>query len=594
MEPAGPTEAEDFGDERPGGHREKPSGGFWSWAKPGSLASRIALINILGLIILSGGILYFNQFRQSLINARLESLMVQGQIIGAAIAGSATADTSSIVINPDKLDELGNPDSPDLGQSGLDFPITPDTAGPVLHRLLANTTIRGQIIDNGGNMVVDTSFLYGGSDIIQTNISPPVAVTWKSRFEDLTNRLGDWFFSHDYPSHEDYGLDGNQGRSEISAALNGATVSVVRLNMVREIIVLVAVPIQRFHAVQGALVLSTQGGEIDNVLRGERRIVYMTFVFTALVALLLSALLARTIARPIRRLSAAADRVRRGINHSRVEIPDFTSRSDEIGQLSGSLRHMTQALYNRIAAIEAFAADVAHELKNPLTSLRSAVETLHYAKTEDQKGKLIEIVIHDVQRMDRLISDISDASRLDAELARAEVHPIDFSKLVENIAAHANETAKEGAAKVEVHVQDPKGKADAYLVLGHDSRLGQVLRNLIDNGRSFTAAGSALQIKLRRVGDEVEARIEDHGPGIAPENLERIFERFYTDRPNQSFGRNSGLGLAISRQVVEAHKGRIWAENRLGKPPVSGERPVNGARFVIRLPAMPVGWKAEI
>jgi len=593
LEPAGPIEAEDFGDEKPGGLGQKASGGFWRWAVPGSLASRIALINILGLIILSGGILYFNQFRQSLINARVESLMVQGQIIGAAIAGSATADTSSIVINPDRLDELGNPDNSDLGQSGLDFPITPDTAGPVLHRLLANTTIRGQIIDNGGNMVVDTSFLYGGSDIIQTNLSPPVAVTWKSRIVDVVNQLGDWFFSHDYPLHQDYGLDSNQSRSEISAALNGATVSVVRLNPTHEIIVLVAVPIQRFRAVQGALVLSTQGGEIDNVLRSERRIVYMTFTFTAFVALLLSALLARTIARPIRRLSAAADRVRRGINHSRVEIPDFTARRDEIGQLSSSLRHMTQALYNRIAAIEAFAADVAHELKNPLTSLRSAVETLHYAKTDEQRGKLIEIVIHDVQRMDRLISDISDASRLDAELARAEVHPIDFSTLVENIAAHANDMAKEGAAKVEVQVQDPKGKADAYMVLGHDSRLGQVLRNLIDNGRSFTSVGSALQIKLRRVGNEVETRIEDHGPGIASENLERIFERFYTDRPDQSFGRNSGLGLAISRQVVEAHKGRIWAENRLGKATVAGEKPILGARFIVRLPAMPVDWKAE-
>ena len=597
MEPAASAEAEEGIEPAAGGPPPQRSG-RWSWALPGSLAGRIALINILGLIILSGGILYFNQFRQSLINARVESLMVQGQIIAAAVAGSATADTSTIVINPDKLDDQSTTDTTDsstntLGQSGLDFPITPDTAGPVLHRLLANTTIRGQIIDNGGNMVVDTSFLSGGSDIIQTNINPPVPPTWRSRANDLINAVGDWLFGYDYPLHEDYGLDSNQGRSEISSALNGATVSVVRLNAQREIIVLVTVPIQRFRAVLGALVLSTQGGEIDNVLRNERRIVYMTFVFTALVALMLSTLLARTIARPIRRLSAAADRVRRGINHSRVEIPDFTHRRDEIGQLSGSLRHMTQALYNRIAAIEAFAADVAHELKNPLTSMRSAVETFHYAKTDEQRSKLIEIVVHDVQRMDRLISDISDASRLDAELARAEVQPINFADLVANIAAHANETAKDGAAKVEVMVQDSKGLPRPFMVLGHDSRLGQVLRNLIDNARSFTAPGTALQIRLRRVGGEVEARVDDHGPGILPDNLERIFERFYTDRPNQSFGRNSGLGLAISRQVIEAHKGRIWAENRLGTANANGERPVLGARFVVRLPAMPEGWVAE-
>lgn len=563
------------------------------WAAPGSLASRIAIINIIGLIILSGGILYFNQFRQSLIKARVDSLLVQGQIISAAVAGSSTADTSSIVIDPNTLGD-NDDESTDLNvnQSNYDFAIKPDRAGPLLRRLLANTNIRGQIIDSDGNLVVDSVFLYGGSDIVQTPIAAPEQVTWRSRLSEISNGLDYFFFGSNYPTHQDYAWDNNQTRPEISSALSGATLSIVRLNAKKEITVLVAVPVQRFRAVQGVLVLSTQGGEIDSVLREERRIVYLTFGLTALVTLFLSALLARTIARPIRRLSAAADRVRRGINHSRIEIPDFTKRSDEIGQLSGAMRHMTQALYNRIAAIEAFAADVAHELKNPLTSMRSAVETFHYAKTDEQRGKLIEIVVHDVQRMDRLISDISDASRLDAELARSEVRPIDFAELVQNIAAHANDTAKQGMARVEFSTQDQKDP-DAFVVLGHDSRLGQVLRNLIDNARSFTREGSSLLVRVRRVGHEVEARVDDFGPGITPENLERIFERFYTDRPHQSFGGNSGLGLAISRQVVEAHKGRIWAENRYGKPDAQGEKPVLGARFVIRLPAMPEDWSAE-
>ncbi len=567
----------------------------WNWLPTGSLAWRISIINIVGLILLSVGILYFNQFRQSLINARIDSLQVQAQIIAAAIAGSATADTSSIVIDPSKLDSgsSDDTDNSNLDTSDYYFPITPDTAGPVLRRLLANTTIRGQIIDTDGNLVVDSNLLNYGGDIIQTSINPPDDLTLSERIIGIVNAVSDWFFGHDYPSHQDYGLNNNQDRPEISGALNGATISVVRLNARHDIIVLVSVPIQRFRAVQGALVLSTKGGEIDNVLRGERRVVYMTFAFTALVALLLSALLARTIARPIRRLSAAADRVRRGISHSRVEIPDFTSRSDEIGQLSGSLRHMTQALYNRIAAIEAFAADVAHELKNPLTSMRSAVETFHYARTDEQRGKLIDIVVHDVQRMDRLISDISDASRLDAELARSEVQPLDFAKLLENIVRHANDTAKPGAAFVHLHVQEMKGNLSPFVVLGHDSRLGQVFRNLIDNARSFTAQGSTLQVRLRRVGEDVEVRVEDSGPGINPENLEKVFERFYTDRPNQSFGGNSGLGLAISRQVIEAHRGRIWAENRYGRANEKGEKPVLGARFIVRLAAMPAGWKAE-
>jgi two-component system sensor histidine kinase ChvG len=561
----------------------------WSrWFTPNSLTARIALINILGLMILASGILYFNQSRQSLINARVQSLMVQGQIIAAAIAGSATADTSSIVINPDQLDDSSaDQTAPAQEQSSMDFPISPETAGPVLRRLLANTTIRAQIIDQGGNLVVDSSFLYGSNDIVQTPITPVNKTLWGKAVAEFNLAL-DWLFGTDYPEHQDYGFDNNLGQPEIAAALNGASTSVVRLNENHEIIVLVSAPVQRFRAVLGALVLSTQGGEIDEVIRAERRTVFLTFGFSALVALLLSALLAGTIARPITRLSAAAERVRRGIN-KRVEIPDFTARRDEVGKLSGSLRDMTSALYKRIDAIEAFAADVAHELKNPLTSLRSAVETLSFVKTDEQRGKLIEIVVHDVQRMDRLISDISDASRLDAELARGETNALDLSQLLSSIVDLSNATAKDGMAPV-VLAPAVSTRPRAFTVLGHDSRIGQVFRNLIDNARSFTAPGSRIMVRVRRTGPDVEIRVEDSGPGIRPENLERVFERFYTDRPGQSFGRNSGLGLSISRQVVEAHKGRIWAENRLGPAEAGGERPVLGARFIVRLPALPDGW----
>ncbi len=557
------------------------------WLTPNSLTARIALINILGLMILASGILYFNQSRQSLINARVQSLMVQGQIIAAAIAGSATADTSSIVINPDQLDDPTQSANQTPDQSSLDFPISPETAGPVLRRLLANTTIRAQIIDQGGNLVVDSSFLYSSNDIVQTSITP-VTKTWWSAILDRINLALDWAFGTDYPLHQDYGFDNNLSQPEVVAALNGASTSVVRLNDKHEIIVLVSAPVQRFRAVLGALVLSTRGGEIDEVVRAEQRTVLITFGFSALVALLLSALLAGTIARPITRLSAAAERVRRGIN-KRVEIPDFTARRDEVGRLSGSLRDMTQALYKRIDAIEAFAADVAHELKNPLTSLRSAVETLSFVKTDEQRGKLIEIVVHDVQRMDRLISDISDASRLDAELARGETNALDLAQLLSSIVDLSNATAKTGMAEVALAVS-PSSRPQAFTMLGHDSRLGQVFRNLIDNARSFTAPGSRIMVRLRRTGPDIEVRVDDSGPGIRPENLERVFERFYTDRPGQSFGRNSGLGLSISRQVVEAHKGRIWAENRLGPVGADGEKPVLGARFIVRLPALPDGW----
>lgn len=588
-QPPDSHESEDLSDFDVVDERAKAAPQPWlERLSPGSLTGRIALINLLGLAILTTGILYFNQFREGLIGARIQSMMTQAQIISAAIAGSATADTGDIVINPDALDDsTGETFSDNESLNGFDFPISPETAGPVLRRLLANTSIRARIIDRDGNLVVDSRFLYGGSDITQSDLVAPrrpdnwLIATW--------NRIFDYFFSSDYPRYVDYGLDGNRDRPEVSAALTGASVSVVRLNEDHEIIVLVSVPVQRYRAVLGSLILSTEGGEIDSVIRDERTVVLLTFGFATFVSLLLSGLLAGTIARPLRRLSDAAERVRRGIS-KRVEIPDFTSRKDEVGDLSGSLRDMTSALYRRIDAIEAFAADVSHELKNPLTSLRSAVETLEFVKRDDQRERLIEVVKDDVRRMDRLITDISNASRLDAELARTDMVPVDIAKLLGAIVSMANEQVKENQPEVLLTVQpipaqrgkQPGANHLGYLVQGHEMRLGQIFHNLIDNARSFTPADTKVAIRLRRVGDEVDIRVEDQGPGIRPENLERIFERFYTDRPEASFGKNSGLGLAITRQIVEAHKGRIWAENRKGK---TGDA-VLGARFIIKLPAI--------
>ncbi len=570
----------------------KRGGGLVRRFAPQRLASRIVLLNLLGLVILVTGILYFNQFRQGLIDARVQSLTTQAHIISAAIAGSATIDTGSIVIDPESLDDTSDDGLADANQlSGLDFPINPETAGPILRRLLANTTVRARIIVAEGNMLVDSRFLYGRGDIIQTDL-PPIGAGESNFFSRWWDRFINRLFAYDYPLHVDYGLDNGKDFPEVAAAINGASVSVVRLNENRQIIVLVSVPVQRFKAVLGALILSTTGGEIDNVLKAERRVVLYTFGFVALVTILLSVFLAGTIAEPIRRLSAAAERVRRGIN-KRVEIPDFTSRRDEIGHLSGAIRDMTNALYNRIDAIEAFAADVSHELKNPLTSLRSAVETLAFVTTTEQRARLIEIVKHDVKRLDRLISDISDASRLDAELARTEQRPVDVAKLLQAIVGLAAETQKEDQAEITLQIAKLPPGIDplrGYRVLGSESRLGQIVRNLFDNARSFTAEGASINVSVRRAGADVEIRVDDRGPGVRPDNLEQIFERFYTDRPDGNFGSNSGLGLSISKQIVEAHKGRIWAENRYGMANAEGERPVLGARFIVRIPAVGDDW----
>ncbi|MFN4140784.1 stimulus-sensing domain-containing protein [Aestuariivirga sp.] len=585
-EPADRAEAEESGEAAAREVQTQKPG--WFRLGPRRLTSRIVLLNLVGLVVLVTGILYFNQFRQGLIDARVQSLTTQAQIIAAAVAGSATVDTGSIVIDPDSLADSSEELLPYGDQfSELDFPIDPETAGPVLKRLLANTTVRARIIDKDGNLIVDSRFLYSRGDIVQSDLPPLDAERESFSLRSLWNRLVTWTFSYDYPKQIEYSLDNGKDFPEVAAALNGAKVSLVRLNDRGQIIVLVAVPVQRFRAVLGALVLSTTGGEIDDVLRAERQVVLMTFAFVALVTILLSLLLASTIALPLRKLAAAAERVRRGIN-KRVEIPDFSSRGDEIGDLSGAVRDMTNALYNRIAAIEAFAADVSHELKNPLTSLRSAVETLAYAKTAEQRERLVDIVKHDVKRLDRLITDISDASRLDAELARGEAQAFDLSQLLQSIVSYANDTRKPEQAEVELMLAMPPpgmDRARAYQVVGHDSRLGQVVRNLVDNARSFTKPGSKITVRVRRVGPDVEFRVEDCGPGIRPDNLERIFERFYTDRPEGSFGSNSGLGLSISKQIVDAHRGRIWAENRYGKADQNGDKPVLGARFTVRIPA---------
>jgi two-component system sensor histidine kinase ChvG len=483
------------------------------------------LLNLAGLVVLVSGILYFNQFRQGLIDARIQTLLPQGHIIAAAVASAASVDTGSIVIDPDALVNSQDDSVPDADQlRDFDFPIDPANAGPVLRRLLANTKIRARIFDPEGNLVVDSRYLYGRGDIFQREL-PSLEGGETSFWMDGWRRFNEWLFSNDYPRQKDYGPDNGKEFPEVTAALNGASVSTVRVDDRNEIIVSVAVPIQRFRAVLGALILSTTGGEIDDVLMAERKIVLFTFSFVALVTILLSVFLAGTIAEPIRRLAGAAELVRRGVNN-RVEIPDFTQRRDEIGHLSGALRDMTTALYNRIEAIEAFAADVSHELKNPLTSLRSAVETLPFVKTDEQRQRLVEIVKDDVRRLDRLITDISDASRLDAELARNEAKPFDVALLLTALVSLANERRKADQATFRLEVQPPPPsvpKEIAYMVLGHDERMGQVVRNLLDNARSFSPPGSTVRVRVRRVQGDVEFRVEDEGQGIRPENLERVF-----------------------------------------------------------------------
>jgi two-component system sensor histidine kinase ChvG len=551
------------------------------------------VLNLGGLVVLALAFLYLNQFREGLIDARVQSLKTQGEIIAAAVAASATVETDAITIDPEQLLKLAPGQSTGEDSSSLQFSINPERVGPVLRRLVLPTRTRARIYDRDGYLVIDSQSLTSRSNILRFDLPPAGQEDSAPLIERTWNAVRGRFGGRaDLPTYEDIGAGNGKAYPEVVRALGGAAQSIVRVNRKGETIVSVAVPIQRFRTVRGALMLSTQGGDIDASIASERWAIVRIFLVSAGVMLVLSMFLAGTIAEPMRKLAEAAERVRRGVK-SRQEIPDFTDRSDEIGHLSGALRDMTRSLYSRIEAIESFAADVAHELKNPLTSLRSAVETLPIARTDDSRGRLMEVIQHDVRRLDRLISDISDASRLDAELARADMAPLDLAAVLAAVVDMANQLRRDDHVTFSLDIAP---SPTPFLVLGHDSRLGQVFTNLIDNARSFSPEGGGVRVALRAASgrtksgleaDGCEIVVDDDGPGVPDHALERIFERFYTDRPNQGFGQNSGLGLSISRQIVEAHGGAIRAANRIApKTPDEASGRVLGARFTVWLPRL--------
>ncbi|MBR0840763.1 sensor histidine kinase [Bradyrhizobium liaoningense] len=576
---------EHVAEDKPQGWRPlnwlKRAGQFFFALSFSSLTRRIVSLNLAGLVALVASILYLSQFRAGLIDARAQSLLVQAEIIAGAIAASATVQTNAITIDPDRLLDLkpGETYGGSDEYSPLDFPINPERVAPVLRTLISPTKTRARIYDPNGSLLLDSRNL---ENVLRYDLPPPAE---KPGFvERGMTAVRTWLNRGDLPLYRELGPENGNGYAEVADALQGQKRSMVRVNARGEVIVSVAVPVLRSRAIHGALMLSTQGDDIDQMVTAERLAILKVGGVAAAVMIMLSLLLASTIAGPVRRLADSAERVRRRIK-TRVEIPDFTRRRDEIGHLSGALRDMTSALYSRIEAIEMFAADVAHELKNPLTSLRSAVETLPLARNENSRARLLEVIEHDVKRLDRLISDISDASRLDAELQRQDAIPVDLRRLLGTLVSVANETKLGHDVAVEARYEG-RGPTDTFSVTGHDSRLGQVVSNLLSNAQSFSERGSKVRLTCRRARGEIEIVVDDDGPGIRDDALERIFERFYTDRPHQGFGQNSGLGLSISKQIIDAHGGRIWAENRPGPADADGAPTVAGARFVVRLPAL--------
>jgi two-component system sensor histidine kinase ChvG len=361
----------------------------------------------------------------------------------------------------------------------------------------------------------------------------------------------------------------------LTVALGGEVGGAIRMLKDETLILTVAVPVQQLRRVVGALLLSADSAEIEDGVRNAQLAILQASALALTVTVLMSIFLAGTIAGPVRRLAAAADRVRRWRGR-RAEIPDLSQRRDEIGDLSGALHAMTEALYGRLDAIEIFAADVAHEIKNPLTSLRSALESIDRTDDPVQKKRLMAVMTEDVRRMDRLISDISNASRVDAELAREESEPVDLATLLQTLLSVRQSDAEAGGPRFELQL-DPGA---AIVIDGLPSRLGQVVDNMVGNALSFSPANGTIRLSLERHGNMAQLVVEDDGPGIPQGQEEAIFQRFYSQRPaGEAFGQHSGLGLSICRQIIEAHGGTITAKNRFGPDGAKC-----GARFTVRLP----------
>ena len=492
------------------------------------LARLIVALNLVSLAILLAGALAVNEQRQALVNARKDSLTLQGTFLAELMAQVATYE------------------DPTRGLNRYD-------AALVLQRAFIFEDQRARLFDLKGAPVIDSNQV---TTEIEARALPPLPGLPEPE-----------------PSAQTLERARGQLQREVAAALRGRPITEVRRNESGERVVSVSIPVRRVRAVVGVLTL--EASDYNEVVGAQRRGLLPFLLVAVVVSLLSSLMLARFVARPIESLARAADRVRlSGVRA--ISLPSLAARNDEIGDLTRALEAMTGALSERMDAIEAFAADVAHEIRNPLTSIRSAVETLDLVSDEKARLRLLGILKQDVQRLDRLVTDISNASRLDAELSREQPRPVDLDKLVGELISLSADLRREHEAKVVYRGPEER----PVYVSGREGPLGQVFRNLIDNAKSFSPPEGSVRVSLRLEGSETIVTVEDDGPGIPPENLETVFERFYTSRPKgAAFGGNSGLGLSIVRQIVEAHGGRSWAENRLDE---AGE--VLGARFQVALP----------
>jgi two-component system sensor histidine kinase ChvG len=532
------------------------------------LTARILAVNSLPLVILAVSILYFSGYQDQLIKNEFDAMIKEAHQFGAALGEGA------VVTSDDERDFL----SPELAQK------ISQRLVDIADDLDQNLT-RTRLYDVRGSQIIDTQSLFGRRSSVQRIALPPpgqmMAIrTWWQQVEAFWRK---WLWSQEYPRYQESPEPSADDYAIVATALDGDDDKQVWMLQDGKLVLGVAVPIQRYKGVLGAVMMTRQGNKIEDAINDVRLDIVNLFILTLAFTVLLSLYLARTIAQPLKALATAAKGIETesgGAIKWQLSIPDFNKRRDEIGDLAVALRDMVQALGERMRAIEAFAADVAHEIKNPLTSLHSAVETAQRMTDPERQKKLMQVIADDVKRLDRLITDISQASRLEAELNRATVKPIMLQDMLQMVvdlyANHEWESHKHARVVLE---NLPQGIAD-FRIRGIETRLAQVLQNLIDNALSFTPLTGAVKISVHRFGMAVTVRIRDEGPGIPENKLAAIFDRFYSERPaGEKFGMHSGLGLSIAKQIIEAHKGRLWAEN------ISDDKGgIKGACFTIELP----------
>ena len=538
------------------GQRKRAVGSAQKRRAISPITRRILAVNVLALAVLVLGLLYVGEYRDGLIESETGALASQAELVAGALGEAAVT-----------------------GGENEDHHLVEDVARQIVRRLATTTHTRARLFAPDGKLVTDSRMLVGPGGSVQVETLPPPGEKGSlTRYVlGIFDRIGALLQKPAPPfPRPQNGLDGKL-LPEVTRAFEGEIGSALRTDPTGQTVLSVAVPVQRYKRIIGAIMLSKDTRLIEQAVYEVRLDILKVFAFALAVTVLLSIYLAGTIARPVHRLAEAAERIRRGLGRQST-IPDFTERNDEIGELSGALRDMTEALWQRMDAIEQFAADVAHEIKNPLSSLQSAVETIARLEDPEQQKKLLQIVREDVARLDRLISDISSASRVDAELSRAEMMPVDIADLVATLIGFLRDSGDSEKVRLEF---DREHDAPIY-VAGLEDRLMQVFRNLFSNAISFSPAGGLIRVAITASMGWVEITVDDDGPGIPAGAEMSIFERFYRERPaDEKFGTHSGLGLSISKQIIDAHRGTIQATNRVGP-----DGKTLGARFIVRLPAM--------